>query len=97
MTPDALAELFALAGDPGTAWMDWAVCPETDPDLFFAEQADPVSTGLAKAVCAGCPVVSECLAYALEHGLTGVWGGTSQDERKAMRRSRARRELGFAA
>ncbi|OPG10627.1 hypothetical protein B1L11_23225 [Microbispora sp. GKU 823] len=65
--------------------MDWAVCPEIDPDLFFAEPNDPVSSRLAKAVCRGCPVVSECLAYAIEHGEVGVWGGTTEKERKRLK------------
>jgi WhiB family redox-sensing transcriptional regulator len=39
----------------------------------------------AKAVCAGCPVRSACLVFALERDLEGVWGGTTEDERRALR------------
>jgi WhiB family redox-sensing transcriptional regulator len=77
--------------------MDWrhrAICREEDPELFF-----PVGTGSpallqiaeAKTVCRRCPVVSECLAWALDTGQdAGVWGGMSEDERRALKRRNAR-------
>lgn len=37
---------------------------------------------MAKAVCATCPVLEECLQYATEHQLTGIWGGMTDRERK---------------
>jgi WhiB family redox-sensing transcriptional regulator len=34
-----------------------------------------------------CPVMTDCLQWALETGQeAGVWGGASEDERRAMRR-----------
>jgi WhiB family transcriptional regulator, redox-sensing transcriptional regulator len=66
------------------AWMDFALCAETDPDLFFPE-GQGVSPRKAKSVCARCPVRRPCLAYALEHAVPfGVWGGKSESERRAM-------------
>ena len=45
----------------------------------------------AKSVCRRCPVVSECLTWALESGQdAGVWGGMSEDERRALKRRNAR-------
>ncbi|MEU6277041.1 WhiB family transcriptional regulator [Streptomyces populi] len=76
-------------------WRDSASCRTVDPDLFF-----PIgSTGPAllqiqeaKAVCAGCPVREECLRWALDTDQTvGVWGGTSEAERRALARRRSRR------
>jgi WhiB family redox-sensing transcriptional regulator len=73
--------------------MDWrhrAACRDEDPELFF-----PIgSTGPAlqqieeaKAVCRRCDVVDACLTWALESGQdAGVWGGMSEDERRAMKR-----------
>jgi WhiB family redox-sensing transcriptional regulator len=84
--------------------MDWrhdAVCREADPELFF-----PVgSTGPAllqieeaKAVCRRCPVMGQCLQWALESRQeTGVWGGMSEDERRAMRRRAARHRARLAS
>jgi len=40
----------------------------------------------AAAYCRECPVISECLIYALENRVVGVWGGTSTHERDAMRK-----------
>jgi WhiB family redox-sensing transcriptional regulator len=45
----------------------------------------------AKAVCARCTVTEICLQYALETGQdSGVWGGLSEDERRALKRRAAR-------
>lgn len=74
-------------------WRDLALCRDTDPDLFF-----PVgTTGVAllqiehaKKVCAECKVTRECLDFALASNQdSGVWGGLSEDERRAIRRRRA--------
>jgi WhiB family redox-sensing transcriptional regulator len=70
-------------------WINRAACTGIDPELFFpsrGESADP-----ARAVCAGCPVRAECLDHALANvEMFGVWGGTSERERRAIRRNRAR-------
>jgi len=43
----------------------------------------------AKAVCAYCPVRADCLGYALATGQdAGVWGGTTEDERRQIRSAR---------
>jgi WhiB family transcriptional regulator, redox-sensing transcriptional regulator len=74
-----------------------AACKGADPDLFFGPDAELVTArrareAKAKAICAGCPVRAACLAYALNaHQDFGVWGGTDEDERRAMRRRAARR------
>lgn len=75
-------------------WRHNAVCREEDPELFF-----PIgNTGLAllqieeaKAVCRRCPSQPACLSWALESGQRdGVWGGLSEDERRALKRRAAR-------
>lgn len=77
--------------------MDWrhsALCRDEDPELFF-----PIGTTgpaahqveQAKVVCRRCAVVDDCLSWALETGQeAGVWGATSEDERRALRRSAVR-------
>jgi WhiB family redox-sensing transcriptional regulator len=67
-----------------------------DPELFF-----PVGSGgsallqvaAAKAVCGRCPVSTPCLMWALVRDVDGVWGGLSQDERRAIRRRAAARHV----
>ena len=45
----------------------------------------------AKSVCRRCDVVDTCLKWALENGQdAGVWGGLSEDERRALKRRTAR-------
>ena len=77
--------------------MDWrhrALCLDEDPELFFPiGTTGPATTQVdqAKIVCQRCPVMQECLSWALETGQeTGVWGGASEDERRALRRRGAR-------
>ncbi|MER5781287.1 WhiB family transcriptional regulator [Streptomyces mobaraensis] len=77
--------------------MDWrhnAVCREEDPELFFPiGNTGPALLQIeeAKAVCRHCPVMEQCLQWALESGQDfGVWGGLSEDERRAMKRRAAR-------
>lgn len=71
-------------------WRHDAACRDADPELFFPVGMDGpalVQVGAAKAVCAGCPVRAVCLRWALESGQdAGVWGGLSEDERRALRR-----------
>jgi WhiB family redox-sensing transcriptional regulator len=62
--------------------MTSAVCAQVDPELF----SDPTQVPLAKKVCAGCPVINECLSWALSERLDyGVYGGMSTSARAAMR------------
>src|SRR5689334_14727722 len=77
--------------------MDWrhrAICRDEDPELFFPiGNTGPALLQIeqAKAVCRRCPVISQCLAWALESGQdAGVWGGLSEDERRALKRRNAR-------
>ena len=51
----------------------------------------PLGVARAKAVCAGCPVREACLEFALANDERwGVWGGTSERQRRAMRAVRVR-------
>lgn len=60
------------------------MCATTDPELFFStgKGFDPRP---AKELCARCPLRRPCLAYALTHAVEGVWGGTTEDERRELR------------
>jgi WhiB family transcriptional regulator, redox-sensing transcriptional regulator len=71
------------------SWREDAACRGADPDLFF-----PVgTTGAAlrqveeaKRLCRSCPARIPCLAWALDNGVAdGVWGGTTEDERRVIR------------
>ena len=79
------------------AWRTRARCREEDPELFFPtgnNAAADYQTQEAKAVCRRCPVMESCLQWALETGQdTGIWGGTSEDERRNMHRHAARKQV----
>ena len=72
-------------------WRSAAACRSADPELFFPVSDSGKSleqVAEAKAVCAGCPVRRECLAFALRtEQVHGIWGGTTADERTIARRS----------
>ena len=76
------------------AWMDNALCTQTDPEAFFPDKGG--SSKEAKRVCASCDVVGECLAYALANNERfGIWGGKSERERRALsEQDRTCRECG---
>ena len=64
--------------------MDRAACLTAEPETFFPDKGGTVIP--AKTVCATCPVVDECLDYALTHRIQiGVWGGLSEQERRRLR------------
>lgn len=72
---------------PDLEWHADAACRGVDPDLFFPERGE--STREAKEICGICPVRRVCLEHALTHGERhGIWGGTSERERRSLRRSR---------
>jgi hypothetical protein len=54
-----------------------------DLDFFFSEF--PLDIALAKDICAECPMIEACRAYALKHENSGVWGGLSADDRFKLR------------
>jgi WhiB family redox-sensing transcriptional regulator len=56
-----------------------------EPEWFFPVSADDeASIARAKAVCRSCPVRASCLRYALHAPeTTGVWGGTTEQQRAA--------------
>lgn len=78
---------FILKDDP--------LCSQTDPDLFFPEEklysktAYYIDVKAAKDICSACPLVVDCLKYAvINHPVQGIWGGTTEPERKEIHRGR---------
>lgn len=79
------------------AWYVQARCRGVDTRVFYCDPEEVGQSGYAsnraveraKEFCAECPVVLECLNYALDNEKFGVWGGMSERERKTLRRRRA--------
>jgi len=82
--------MSAVRGDPALPWPERAACLGQDPELFFpVGNSGPalVQIDEAKAVCGRCPVVEQCLRWALKAGqVDGIWGGTTESERRAASR-----------
>lgn len=72
-------------------WRDRAACKDVDPDLFFpTSNTGPALDQIeaAKAVCRACPVQRICLEFAMmTNQQHGIWGGTTDEQRRKMRRN----------
>jgi WhiB family redox-sensing transcriptional regulator len=69
-------------------WTDRAACRGTDTEIFFPANAEEEAEALS--ICATCPVRAQCLDYAVRNRETyGIWGGTTPEQRRRMRRERA--------
>lgn len=66
-------------------WQARAACGDQPPNVFFPERGQP--TRPAVAICRTYAVRPECLEFAMaDSSLTGIWGGTSERQRRQMRR-----------
>lgn len=77
-----------IGTDLVTSWKQRAACSGYPNELFFPlPEAPPRVVEKAKAVCSICTVNEDCLQYAFEtNQRAGIWGGTSENERKSLRR-----------
>lgn len=75
----------------GSDWRRQAKCLGSNPELFFplGSTGQPLAQAqAAKRICQACAVRHPCLQFALETNQdTGVWGGTTEEERRTMRRN----------
>jgi len=70
-----------------TDWMAKGKCAQMSPSTFFPN--DGVGVEVARRICADCSVKAPCLEYALTNRIDhGVWGGTSERERRRILRKR---------
>ena len=79
------------------------VCSEVDPELFFPQEnfdhtgklisSSYISESYAKSLCTKCPYRMACFSYAMEnYELIGIWGATTDGERRNARRRISRRD-----
>lgn len=68
-------------------WMVDANCVGTDPEAWFPGKGGRASPTIRK-VCGACPVNEDCLSYALEFNLRGIWGGLTESQRTRLRRGK---------
>lgn len=78
--------LLPLVGDYPT--FEAALCAQTDPEAFFPDKGGRAT--VAKRLCLACEHVADCRTWALEHDERfGVWGGTTERERRKLKRGQA--------
>lgn len=65
-------------------WVDQAVCAQVDAEIFFPDPGDQATAALA--ICAQCPVQTECLNDALTSGdlYFGIRGGKTPSQRQRL-------------
>lgn len=87
-----MAEMRRLPAPREGDW-DWqvhAACRGLDTQAFYHPENERGPSRVrreqaAKAVCVGCPVVENCLKWALAaREPYGVWGGLSTEEREVL-------------
>lgn len=79
-----------MAGRRPHGWHKYAKCLSFKllhpgaRDIFFPQHGE--KTNFGKQFCKnGCPVINDCLLYALYYEETGIWGGTDDRERRKIR------------
>lgn len=74
---------------PEISWRQRGACQGLDPSIFFPESEEDADE--AKCICADCSVRIACLEHALaSREKDGVWGGTTDKERRRIIRQRRR-------
>ncbi|MFD0883130.1 WhiB family transcriptional regulator [Streptosporangium algeriense] len=69
---------------PRPGWWTEAGCIDADPELFYPPQGG--SPRVALRICRSCPVSLDCFAYSMARGeIYGVWGGTTEGDRRRLR------------
>jgi WhiB family transcriptional regulator, redox-sensing transcriptional regulator len=74
------------------SWQAHGACRQADSALFYSPEGERGTRKrrreqAAKSICATCPVVEVCAAYAIANREPyGIWGGLSQDDREAIYR-----------
>ena len=77
------------------SWIDQAACKGMHVGVFFPERGDSLIG--PESICRACPVRIDCLNYAMRRNEKyGIWGGTSENQRRRLRKSIAVGDLTLA-
>lgn len=84
-------QVVAVTNLEDSDWTKRVACGDMSKEVFFPIDSDEVAVKNAKNVCDVCEVRGICLEYALNNVIEyGVWGGTSEKERRILIRERIR-------
>lgn len=56
-----------------------------DTQIMYPEVGDDRAEMIAKSICEGCVAIVTCRDYAMSHREQGVWGQTTEQERRNLR------------
>lgn len=65
-----------------------APCTAVNPEDFFPDLEEPhalTRANQAKKVCVGCPYLAACFEWAVVTNEVGIWGGSSENDRRKER------------
>lgn len=71
-------------------WQEFARCRGEGPQKFFPTTGEDTSEALA--MCEECPVRQPCYELGDAIGAPGIWGGTTERQRRQIRSRRSRGE-----
>lgn len=63
-------------------WKNDGLCKTSDFRIFFSDVRDEVKQALQ--ICNKCKVKQDCFDYAMANNEHGVWGGTTEHQRRMM-------------
>lgn len=87
MTVHGIDDLVVLDLPARQPWIDDALCAQVDTEIFYPEKGGTLRP--AKRICRDCPVINECLEWALDNDLYyGVFGGKSAPQRRRILKAR---------
>jgi hypothetical protein len=92
----AASDTATIGGLPNFRMDSRARCHQVDPDVMFPAHAS--ETAAALKVCRPCPLKDECLSWSVqkpEH--FGVWGGTTEKQRRPLIEARRVAQTAVAA
>jgi WhiB family redox-sensing transcriptional regulator len=61
------------------------LCSEVDTELFFPDTGKNDQAAVAKKICRKCPHITECFEWALRNERFGIWGASSERDRRNLR------------
>ncbi len=71
--------------DPTVDFLD-AACHGIPTDMFCPRDEHPGDAPAAVRICNRCPIRRACLDWAVTNDEQGIWGGTTDRQRAAIRR-----------
>jgi len=69
-------------------WMSKGICNDDNRSLFYSLYISDQRA--AVKICQECPIINECLEYAIKNNEIGVWGGTTEKQRKRLRNTNSK-------